>query len=320
MSINLTQKLNNVSVLNRIVSNALDQMKIFLQFTSCILVIISFVFLNSCNKKISRLETRDSKLQIVTTFSPLYSLTANIAREKANIENIVPPGSSIHTFELKPSDIKKIANADILVTNGLGLENFLNNAIEASNNKDLIIVNTSKNIEAIKQDPHVWLKITNAILQTNEIKKAFIEKDPKNKDYYEKNYLDYEKKLLSLDNEIREKFSKTEKKDFIVFHDALQYYLRDFDLLTYRKASIEEFPGKEPSEKYINELVNLIKNDKVKIIFTEPYFSPKIVDILRNELNIKTYEIGPDNTELTTEGYEKNMQNITDTFIKAFNN
>ena len=289
-------------------------------------------------------ELKESGIKIVTTFPPLYSFVSNIADESAEITNLVPPGASIHTWEPSASALRELSDADILIMNGLGLEHFINDILESVQNPDLKIVVTSDAVqnELMKStpmleleedsdeheeedhdhegtDPHTWLSPKIAIKQVEAIRDGLIEIDPGKVEIYKANSIAYTTKLQNLDQEIRGWFEDFNKKDFIVFHGAYGYFLKDFDLIQYQKAVIEPFPGKEPTAAYFSSLISLIENQGVKIIFTEPQFNPKVVQNIQEETGAKSFEIDPIGLELSREAYIKNIRSIADAFIKAFN-
>ncbi len=275
----------------------------------------------------------NQKLSIITTFLPLYSFTTNIVADKADVYNLVPPGTSIHTYQLKPSDIEKIAKADVLIINGLGLEEFLKDAIEAADNKKLVIIDSSQGILSMNQtktvefekektqehigiNPHIWLSLQNAIQQVQNITENLQNIDPNNNIFYIENSRNYIQKLLQLDQDIKEELGKIEKKPFIVFHPAYDYFVRDYGLN--QIAAIEEFPGKEPSALYLKNIIDLLSENQVSLIFTEPQFSPKLVEQLSQDYNIITAELDPIGINLSPDEYERIMRENLEVIIENF--
>jgi len=293
---------------------------------------------NTTGKPAAINEKTEEKLRVVTTFAPLYSFTVNVAGDAALVENLVPVGTSIHTFQAKPSDIKKLAQADVLITNGVGLEEFLSDIIEAASNPNLLIIDTSKGINILdalepegdelgheeedeehgheEGDPHIWLSPKNAIRQVEAIRDALVKADSSNTKTYEKNAATYIEHLEQLDAEIAERLGKAEKKNYMVFHNAYQYFEEEYGMKS--AAVIEKFPGKEPSPRYLKELIDLINNRDVRIVFTEPQFSPKLVNTLKQELGIYVGELDPIGSELSKDGYEKTMRDNLEAFLRAF--
>lgn len=302
-----------------------------------ILILLCLLFVSWCSN--SNINKNNNKLTVVTTIVPLYSFTKNIVGDKIEVYNLVPPGASVHTWEPKPSDIKIVYKANLLIKNWLGIEEFLEPLLK-STNTNLIQVDTSSWISVFDLmpmielswyeeseddhhehewvDPHVWLSPKNAIIQTQNILNEIIKLDPANKEYYENNAKAYIEKLHRLDEEIKAKFANISKKKFILFHDSYQYYLKEYSLVDYRASWIEQFPWKEPSQTYLKSLTDLIKTNKVNILFSDPQFAPKIVEVLHNELWVKVYPLNPLWNSLTEDDYINNVNNITDTFIRAF--
>jgi len=168
------------------------------------------------------------------------------------------------------------------------------------------------------QDPHIWLNPGLAMIQVEAIRDALIEIDPNNASIYEENTTDYLATLAALDREIESLLASVEQKPFIVFHDAYLYYFDRYNLIKSRKAAIEPFPGKEPTAAYFQELVELIKQENIEIVFTEPQFNPQTVQNLQEETGVKSFEINPIGLGLSEESYEENLRALTDAFVAAF--
>jgi len=291
-------------------------------------------------------------IKIVTTFSPLHSFTSNVVGEEIEVYNLVEPGASIHIWEPSSSDLRALAEADLLVMNGLGLEPFIEDMIESSENTALEVIVTSDAVmdelrsfgdmiefesESHEEeghqheedhehehshgeyDPHIWLNPLLATKQVEHIRDKLVEMDPDNAASYHENAKTYLIKLAALNDEIQTIFDAVEKYPFIVFHDAYGYFVDHYGLSDYQKAAIESFPGKEPTAVYFQELLKLIESSDIKIVFTEPQFSPRVVENLKEEVGIMSLEIDPIGLELDADAYVQNLKSIAETFTKAFN-
>ncbi|QQR83255.1 zinc ABC transporter substrate-binding protein [Candidatus Peregrinibacteria bacterium] len=282
--------------------------------------------------------SQDHPYTIVTTFPPLYSLTKNIVQEEVEVINLVPAGVSIHTWEPKPADIKALSRADALMMVGLNLEPFIEDMIESAGNPKLQVIQVYQAVESELQsmeewvelpagaaaeedgheheheglDPHIWLNPQLAVRQVEWISEHLPER-------VQNNQVDaYKARLIALDQEIQAQLQSANKQPFILFHDAYGYFLKRYQLDAYHVASIEPFPGKEPTLAYLNQLTKLIKEKGVNLVFTEPQFSPKVIEALKSNLDLNTYSIDPIGSELTAEGYEHNLKAIADTLSSAF--
>lgn len=250
-----------------------------------------------------------SQLQVLTTFFPIYDFAKQVGGDRVNLDILFSQTPEVSSFS--SADIQKINNADFVIKNGAGFEPVLDELIVASDNTDIVVVDTSKGIATLSPDegieleehegeeerghgsiePHIWLDPNNAIIQVGNIRDAFIVHDPQNADFYRKNAEQYIAELRALDQEIREITDMLPKKDFVSFHSAFKYFAKRYNLK--QAAVIEEFPGKEPSPRYLSELIKLIRELNITAIFSEPQFSPKVVEVIAQDLNLKVYALDP---------------------------
>jgi ABC-type Zn uptake system ZnuABC Zn-binding protein ZnuA len=234
------------------------------------------------------------KLRILTTISPLYSFTKNIAGDAAEVENLLPSGAGPHDFSLSPMDAKKVTDARVLVINGVGLEAWLDKVIDAANmhgddDGKLIVADTSRGVEVMNKDPHIWLSPQNAIIQVRNIRDALIKADPRNRDIYAANAEAYIISLNNLDSEISSEIKTWSKKEFVAYHSAFGYFARAYGLQ--QVAVIQETPETEPSPRHIASVVETIKAKGIKSIFTETQASHKIISSLATDLGLKVYSL-----------------------------
>jgi zinc transport system substrate-binding protein len=255
---------------------------------------------------------KSEKIKIAASIYPIGDIVKEIVKEKGEVIVIVKPGESPHTFAPKPSDMKYIAKADILFTVGLGLEYWDKKLIKSSGNKKLLHIELSdeiknlikeskkheehkkhkhKNHEHGEYNPHVWFSPLNVILMAERVKREVILKDNKNKEYYEKNCNEFIKKLENMDKEFKKRAAEFRKKEFVCFHPAYVYFERDYGIK--HILSIEEFPGKEPSSKYIKKIIETIKKEKIEVIFAEPQFSMKVINLISKETGVKIGILDP---------------------------
>ena len=266
---------------------------------------------------------------MLTTFFPMYDFAKQVGGSRIGLDMLFSQTPEVSSF--LPADIQKINNADMVIKNGAGLEPVLDDLIASSDHTDIEVIDTSKGITTITPtkgielkegewhkedehgpvDPHIWLDPNNAIIQVGNIRDAFIANDPENADLYHKNAERYIEELRALDQEIREAIAKLSKKDFIAFHSAFQYFAKRYGLN--EAATIEEFPGKEPSPRYLSEVIKLIRELGITAIFSEPQFSPKVVEVIARDLNLKVYALDPVETgNLAKDSYifimQKNLE------------
>jgi zinc transport system substrate-binding protein len=272
----------------------------------------------------------ESKLKVSVTFNAMEEFVAAVGQDKVEISTIIPAGMEPHDFEPKAQDLVGLSTAKIFVYSGLGMEAWVEEAITAAKNANLITVEASKGADAIantepeeieehgQYDPHIWLSPKGAELEVKNIKDALVQADPANKEYYEKNCNDFISQLESLYNEYSGKFQSAPKKSFVTGHAAFGYLCRDFGL---EQNSVEDtFAEGEPTAQQLAELVQYCRENEVKTIFAEEMASPDVSQTLAKEVGaqvdtIYTMESGED--DLTyLERMESNLSKIYDSLKK----
>jgi zinc transport system substrate-binding protein len=281
------------------------------------------------------------RLKVVASFLPLYAHAKSIAGERAEVSQLLPAGVGPHDFQFKPSDVKKIAEADLLIVNGLGLEDWLGGIVQQAGNARLVIVDTSKGVNKMASpqvvdmphehtaghthehkeeggaNPHIWLDPVIAQIQARTILAALVKADPKNTEFYEKNASNYLRRLEKLNEDFRVQLAGLNPKNLITFHDAFPYLAKRYDL-NYL-GFIEEFPEKSPSPKTLAALFDVIKKNKVKVIFAEEGYEPKLLRTIAQQSGaivaaLDTLEVGAP----TAEAYLMRMEANLAALKKAF--
>jgi len=245
----------------------------------------------------------NNKVKVMASFNAMQEIAEAIGKDKIEVESIIPNGTEPHDFQPNAKNLKGLHTAKIFIYNGLDMEKgWLDKAIAAADNKNLLLVEASKGAKAIparegteaaetgdQNDPHLWLSVKGAQLEAQNIKEALIKADPKNKDFYEKNYTDFTRQLEQLYKEYDQKFKTVKRKDFVTGHAAFAYLARDFGL---KQNSVEDvFAEGEPSAKKLKELTDYCKKQKINTIFVEDMVSPKVSETLAKEVGAKAVKI-----------------------------
>ncbi len=235
------------------------------------------------------------KVNVVTSFYPLYEFSKRIGGDKAEVSILLPAGAEPHDWEPGPQDIIKIESAEIFVYNGAGLEPYVDKIITKTESRKLVVVDSSEGIELIKEgnmpDPHIWLDPVLAKQQAEAIEKAFIKADPKNSDYYRANALALEQDLDALDANISKELAPAKKKVFITSHTAFGYFAKRYGLTQIAIAGLS--PDIEPSPAKIAEIVRIAKENEVKYIFFETLVSPRLSEVIAKEAGAQTLVLNP---------------------------
>lgn len=259
-----------------------------------ILLLLIVIALSGC---ISQKENT-AQIRAATTIIPLGEFVSAVGGERVNVSVLVPPGAEPHTFEPSPSQIRQVADADIYVKNGVGLESWIDNIIGV--NPRMLVVDTSRNVSLIAgtddasstegigaMDMHIWLSPRRAITQVQNICDGLIEVDPAGRDYYINNRDNYIAKLRELDAYLNSTFAGTKKKKFVVLHPAWIYFARDYGL---EQIAIE-VEEKEPGPRYLAEVVDVARTNNITTVFVEPQYNPKLAEVIAKEIDGKVVSI-----------------------------
>ena len=238
----------------------------------------------------------EGTFHIVTSFYPMYVATLNITKgiDGVKVVNMTKPQTGcLHDYQLTPEDMKKLEQADAFVVNGAGMEAFLDKA--AARQKDMKIIEASKDIELLQEgdepNPHVWVSITAAMQQVDNIARQLSAADPKHAEQYKKNAEAYNQKLTALKNEMHAAIDPLPNKNIVTFHEAFPYFAKEFHLNTV--AVIEREPGSEPTPQELEATVAVIKDRGVIALFAEPQYPAEAAQTIAKESGARIYTLDP---------------------------
>ncbi len=255
--------------------------------------LLSFIIPTLFRQNIQKKPTA-SKLQVVTSFYPLYFFTTQIAQDKADVHNITPAGAEPHDYEPTAQDMAKIENSNILIINGAKFEGWSENVKNVLSDQNTVILNINDNIasqDLIGNDPHFWLDPTMAKKEVQIITKILIEKDPANTQFYSNNSKTLSEKLDNLNNQFTLELNGCKKREIVTSHSAFGYLARGYNLHQTPVSGLS--PDEEPSPKKLAEISKFAKDNQVDYIFFESLVSPKLANTIANEIGAKTLVLNP---------------------------
>ena len=219
---------------------------------------------------------------ISVTIKPLELIVGEIVGNSVNVNLIVPPGSSPHTFQLTIKDAVKLNKSDALIMVGAGLELWLNRVEKNFKKKQRLFKFSDYFSNFIgsgsRVNPHLWLSSKRVIKIIPELVKFLIKIYPENKAIFEKNSKNLIKEIEETDKYIELKLNKIRNKKVVMYHPVWAYFLQDYKIKSI--ATIERKPGESPSPKWVVEIIKKIKGEKVKVIIGEPNVSDKWVKMI----------------------------------------
>jgi len=249
------------------------------------------------------------KISIVVTILPQVEFVQSVGGEKVDAIVMVPPGQDPHTYAPTPSQLAAVKQAKMYAMMGSGVEFELAHMdrIEAAN-KHMLLIDCSKGIDLIHNDPHTWLSPRNAKIMVENIYDGLIKVDPTNEEYYVNKKYEYLLKLDKLDKEIEARLVTITNKYFMVLHPAWGYFARDYGL---EQIAIH-IEGKNPSAQDIVNLVQKAKEHNIKVVFTEPQFDTRSASTIAKAIGGTVVCIDP-----LAKDYIDNMYRVLDALVKG---
>jgi zinc/manganese transport system substrate-binding protein len=226
------------------------------------------------------------RVNVVTSFSILGDFVKNVGGERVNVTTLVGPDGDVHVYTPAPADAKKIADAKLLVINGLGLEGWLPRLVQSSGSKAPIIIAT-KNIAPLKlgsdADPHAWQSVANARIYVTNIRDALGVADPADAETFRANTQAYLAELDALDREVREAIGKIpeSRRKVISTHDAFGYFASSYGIKFIAPLGVST--ESEASARDIAGIITQIRTAKIPAVFLENISDPRLIRQIATE-------------------------------------
>jgi zinc/manganese transport system substrate-binding protein len=236
-------------------------------------------------------ENAPARLKVLATFSILGDFVRNVGGDRVEVATLVGPDSDAHVYAPAPADAKKVADAKVLVTNGLGYEGWMSRLLKASGTKAPVVVAT-KGIKERKArdshghgeaDPHSWQSVANAKVYVTNIRDALIAADPAGKAAYEVNAAAYIAKLDTLDQEVKAAVAAipAERRKVITTHDAFGYFEQAYGVAFIAPQGVST--EAEPSARDIARIITQVKKQKIPAVFLENVTDPRLMERIAKE-------------------------------------
>lgn len=259
---------------------------------------------------------KDGRLKVIATIFPLYDFARNIGGDRISVTMLLPPGSDVHHYELKPNDIIRVSKADIFLFTSFELEQWAYKIINAAAEKtNMLAVETGQDAfllplpespeldpdhseaprakdpdHASKYDPHIWLDAANAQKMIDNIAAAFIIRDPKNSEVYKENAGRYKRRLTELDEKCRVSLSACKTKTVLhAGHWAFAYLANRYGL-RYQSA-YNSSADAEPSPQQILALMEQVRAQKLRYIYYEDLTAPKLASMMASETGVELLKL-----------------------------
>jgi zinc/manganese transport system substrate-binding protein len=228
----------------------------------------------------------EARINVVASFSILADFVKNVGGDRVNVTSLVGPNGDVHVYAPSPQDAKTIADARLVVINGLGLEGWLPRLLQSSGSK-ATVVTASTGVSPLKlgseADPHAWQSVVNAKIYVTNIRDALVQADALDGDYFRRNADRYLAELDALDREVRNEMEKIPpaRREVISTHDAFGYFAKDYGIAFIAPLGVST--ETEPSARDIATIIVQVKKDEIPAVFLENITDDRLIRRISEE-------------------------------------
>lgn len=275
------------------------------------------------------------KPRVAVSIFPVWDIAKRVAGDRLDVVLVLPPGRSEHDYDPTPKEMARIAEAKLALAVGLELDGWVEKIVQGAAGGGVKIVHIGPKVDPLPVeleevgaehegeehhehgdlDPHFWLDPVRTQKAVDVIVAAFSELDPAGADGYRARGEEVKQSLAALHAQIDGRAKGWSKKVIVTFHGSMGYYARRYGLTI--AAVIEPFPGKEPTAKYMQEVLAAIKSSGAAALFSEPQLDKGPAQAIAKEAGVPLHELDPVGGTEGVESYEKLLTHNTDVLETA---
>jgi len=295
-----------------------------------------------------------AQADVVTSIKPLGFIAAAIAKDVTPVTVVLPDGASEHDYALRPSDVRRIKNADLLVWVGPEMESFITrSASQLPTNKNLELsalpviqshlvgevdndhdhtsspANTLTSVNSSDRELsdshshqgtynlHIWLSPEIALMSATAIHDRLVQLMPAQKAQLDSNLSKFKASVKDADKQIRQQLSSVKDKRYYVFHDAYTYFEQHYGLSPLGYFTVN--PEIQPGAQKLNEIRTQLTQQKVQCVFAEPQFRPAVIDAVSRGTKVQKGTLDPlgSNISLSQDSYVKFLSQLSSQYVSC---
>ena len=285
---------------------------------------LSLLILLSATAVYAQTTKAAAPLKIGVTLHPYYSWTANVVGNLPGYEvrALLPGDIDAGDYQPRPQDIKRLADLDVVIVNGIGHDDFIFSMLKASGNTRASVVRVNAETPMIRAargngvNSHTFISFSNAIQQTYAIQRALARLRPQDASALQQNATQYARRLRTIKARAASELADPAITRVVTVHDGYGYLLQEFGLEV--AGVVQPSHGLTPSAAELRDMVALLKREKITVVFSEATFPEPLLKVLRDEAGVSVFIIshiasGP----FTPDKFEREMQQNADTMIRA---
>lgn len=276
-----------------------------------------------------------AKPGVVVSFAPYASVVRSVAGTDATVTQLVPSGANPHAFEPRPSDVRAVANAKLVVLGGLGIDEWVSGLVRSSGTRARVVeIGERVKFDPIEGedggedhghdaeghdehggvDPHIWLDASIMARAATLVGEELARVDPGRAAGYRSRARAEAGRLNALHAELKRTLAPVRNEKIVTFHGAWAYWARAYGPKV--AAVVEPFPGKEPSAKYVRDVVKLLRAQGARAIFAEPQLPVAPAQAIAQSAGSRLYVVAPEG-DARHRDYAAMMRANAQIFLKA---
>lgn len=268
-------------------------------------------------------------IEVLSTVKPIHLIVNDLTDGVAESDYLLPSGTSPHDYALRPSDVKKVKNADVLIWFGPDLERFLESFTRDKEN--VVTISRSKTVQFREfgeqhdhhghdhgnVDAHFWLGPVHAIAVARDITAALSQYDKLNSGKYQANLERFEASVSSVSAELSTELAPYQGKGYFVFHDAYGYFEETFNLNNLGSFTVS--PDRKPGAKTLINIRKSLQANNAECVFSEPQFQPAVIESVTRNTSVKRGELDPLASDIDVQlgSYSLFLKGLGDEFIRC---
>ncbi|MGX9417275.1 zinc ABC transporter substrate-binding protein [Vibrio sp. WJH972] len=271
-------------------------------------------------------------ITVLSSIKPIQMITHELTLGVADSEVLLDNNTSPHDYALRPSDIKKIHSADLIVWFGSGLEPFMDKILESVDEKSVLTVSQLGHVGLSQYgddheddghnhgtlDPHFWLGKEATLGTAQAIVDKLIILDGQNAEQYRSNLQRFNNAIEALAQTINTQLSPFNQLPYYVFHDAYGYFERDYQLRKLGRFTVS--PERKPGAKTLVNIKRTLSETKGVCVFSEPQFSPAVINTVMRGTSAKLGTLDPlgSDVDVADGSYFELLKQLADEFERCF--
>lgn len=274
-----------------------------------------FILICAGCDKAPKQQEKELRPLILTSIYPYELLVKQLVGDAIEVRSLIPPTASVHSYSPQPSDLSDLHKADLIITNGLGLEAMLAQNLSTLKDRHLVcaeLIYDSIALDSLNQvrdnlmhqhetgedehghagtDPHLWTSVQLMSKLSTKLKNELVIRFSDYAPLITHNYEAMQEELKKADEKIKRERAGLQEPALVTYHNSFHYFTRDYGIEYL--GWVQSSPGKEPSARELTKLGSKIREHGVKAIFIEPQQNPKSAQVLAKEYGLQLYTLDP---------------------------